>query len=124
MNSARPWNTHTVPLRPGGGAQRANRSDTPSGVLSVPVTTSSGIGLAGIETSVMGCFGRAGRRRAASRLIAAARAAQTFLYRSAPPAAAPRASLRGGEADEAVQAEVLDCFVAALLAMTDPDAAR
>src|ERR1041384_2629181 len=53
MYSVRPWNTHTVPLRFTGGAQRANRSSAPSGVLIVPVTTSSGTGLAGIETSVM-----------------------------------------------------------------------
>src|ERR1700730_415001 len=53
MNSARPWNRHTVPLRPGGVAHRAKRNETPSGVFKVPVTTSSGAGLAGIETSVM-----------------------------------------------------------------------
>ena len=46
-------NTHTVPLRPAGGAQRANRNSAPSGVLMMPLTTSSGTGLAGIETSVM-----------------------------------------------------------------------
>src|SRR5262249_795550 len=49
--SLRPGNTHTVPLRPGGGAQRANRSTAPSGVLTVPTTTPSGTGLAGMETS-------------------------------------------------------------------------
>jgi hypothetical protein len=48
MNSVRPWNTQTVPRRPGGGAQRANRSATPSGVFSVPTTQSSGTGLAGM----------------------------------------------------------------------------
>src|SRR5436190_21777258 len=53
MDSPRPANTQTVPLRPAGGAQRANRSSAPSGVLIVPLTTSSGTGLAGIETSVM-----------------------------------------------------------------------
>src|SRR5262245_15310886 len=53
MNSARPGNRHTVPLRPGGGAQRAKRSDTPSGVFSIPLTTSSGTGLAGSETRSM-----------------------------------------------------------------------
>ena len=37
----------TVPLRPAGGSQRAKRSDTPSGVLSVPVTTPSGTGIGG-----------------------------------------------------------------------------
>jgi hypothetical protein len=45
--------TQTVPLRSAGGAQRANRSLAPSGVVIEPVTTSSGAGLAGIETSVM-----------------------------------------------------------------------
>src|SRR3569833_561576 len=53
MNSARPCNTTTVPLRPGGGAQRAKRKLTPSGVLIAPVTTWSGTGLAGMETSFM-----------------------------------------------------------------------
>ena len=43
----------TVPLRPGGGAQRAKRSSTRSGVFSVPVTTSSGTGLAGMDMSFM-----------------------------------------------------------------------
>ncbi len=38
---------------PAGGAHRANRSSAPSGVLMVPLTTFSGTGLAGIETSVM-----------------------------------------------------------------------
>src|SRR5215471_18594969 len=52
--SLRPVKTHTVPLRPAGGAQRAKRSSAPSGVLMVPETTSSGTGLEGIETSVMG----------------------------------------------------------------------
>src|SRR5258708_32657498 len=55
MNSARPWNRHTVPLRPGGGAHRAKRNETPSGVFKVPDTTSSGAGLAGIEMRVMTC---------------------------------------------------------------------
>src|SRR5262249_708489 len=54
MNSARPPNKHTVPLRPGGGAQRANRSETPSEVFIAPVTTFSGTGLAGIEMSFIG----------------------------------------------------------------------
>ena len=40
-------------LAPGRRRQRAKRSDTPSGVFSVPVTTLSGTGLAGIETSFM-----------------------------------------------------------------------
>src|SRR4051812_7398978 len=53
MNSARPVNRQTVPLRPGGGAQRAKRMSTPSRVLSMPLTTSSGTGLAGMETRVM-----------------------------------------------------------------------
>ena len=52
------WKTQTVPLRPAGGAQRAKRSSAPSGVRMVPVTTSSGTGLAGIETSVMGEWSR------------------------------------------------------------------
>jgi hypothetical protein len=51
--SPRPVKTQTVPLRPAGGAQRAKRNSAPSGVLMVPLTTSSGTGLAGIETSVM-----------------------------------------------------------------------
>jgi hypothetical protein len=51
--SLRPVKTQTVPLRPAGGAQRAKRNSAPSGVLMVPETTSSGTGLAGIETSVM-----------------------------------------------------------------------
>src|SRR5260221_8082478 len=51
--SPRPVTTQTVPLRPAGGAHRANRNSAPSGVLMVPATTSSGTGLAGIETSVM-----------------------------------------------------------------------
>src|SRR3954468_24296720 len=66
MNSARPWMMQTVPLRPGGGCQRAKRRLTPSRVLSMPVTTSSGTGLAGIETRSM----KFDRSRAAS-LIAA-----------------------------------------------------
>src|SRR5262249_17782766 len=53
MNSARPCRTTTVPLRPGGGAQRAKRRLTPSEVLIAPATTSSGTGLAGMETSFM-----------------------------------------------------------------------
>src|ERR1700730_12727752 len=53
MNSARLWKRHAVPLRPAGGAKRAKRNETPSGVFKVPVTTSSGTGLAGIETRVM-----------------------------------------------------------------------
>src|SRR4051812_11901058 len=53
MNSPRPVNTHTVPLWPAGGAHRANRNSTPSGVLMVPAVAPSGTGLAGIETSVM-----------------------------------------------------------------------
>ena len=53
MYSARPCSTTTVPLRPAGGAQRAKRKVTPSGVLMLPVTTSSGAGLAGMETSFM-----------------------------------------------------------------------
>src|SRR6202140_388263 len=44
---------HTVPRRPAGGSQRAKRSATPSGVLSVPATKLSGTGFAGIETSFM-----------------------------------------------------------------------
>src|ERR1700730_2755368 len=44
---------HTVPLRPGGGCQRANRIEMPSGVLSMPVTAPSGTGLAGMEMSFM-----------------------------------------------------------------------
>src|SRR4051794_18124775 len=43
----------TVPLRLAGGAHRAKRISTPSGVLNVPETASSGTGLAGIETSDM-----------------------------------------------------------------------
>src|SRR5262249_3574235 len=58
MNSARQGNRQTVPLRPGGGAQRAKRSETPSRVLTVPVTTPSGTGLAGMETRFMGEGGR------------------------------------------------------------------
>ncbi len=50
---ARPVKTQTVPLRLAGGAQRAKRNSAPSGVVMVPETTSSGTGLAGIETSVM-----------------------------------------------------------------------
>ena len=53
MNSARPCSSTTVPLRPGGGAQRAKRNFTPSRVLMVPVTTLSGTGLAGMEMSFM-----------------------------------------------------------------------
>src|SRR5262245_2396661 len=53
MNSARPCRTTTVPLRPGGGAQRAKRKLTPSEVLITPVTASSGTGLAGVETRFM-----------------------------------------------------------------------
>ena len=37
IGSLRPVNTHTVPLRPAGGAQRAKRNSAPSGVLMVPV---------------------------------------------------------------------------------------
>jgi hypothetical protein len=46
---------HTVPRRPAGGSQRAKRKETPSGVLSAPVTTPSGIGFAGIVISFIGC---------------------------------------------------------------------
>ena len=53
MYSARPCNSTTVPLRPGGGSKRAKRSETPSGVLTAPVTTWSGTGLAGMEMSFM-----------------------------------------------------------------------
>ena len=53
MYSARPCSTTTVPLRPGGGAKRAKRKVTPSGVWMLPVTTSSGTGLAGMEMSFM-----------------------------------------------------------------------
>src|SRR6185295_15268657 len=44
----------TVPRRPGGGAHRAVRSVTPSGVFSIASTAPSGTGLAGIETSFIG----------------------------------------------------------------------
>src|SRR2546430_11924329 len=53
MNSLRPVKTHTVPLPPAGASQRAKRNSTPSGVVILPVTTSSGTGLPGIETSFM-----------------------------------------------------------------------
>src|SRR6185437_4816222 len=59
MVSPRPVNTQTVPLRPAGGAQRAKRSSAPSGVRIVPLTTLSGTGFAGIETSVMRGIGQA-----------------------------------------------------------------
>ncbi len=61
MNSARPGSTSTVPLRPSGGAQRAKRNATPSGVLKIPVTAPSGTGFAGVEMSVIGAAGAAGR---------------------------------------------------------------
>ncbi len=60
MNSARPWNRQTVPLRPGGGCQRAKRRLTPSRALIVPETTSSGTGLAGMETRIHGHVEAAG----------------------------------------------------------------
>src|ERR1043166_388547 len=41
----------TVPRRPGGGCQRAKRSDTPSGVFKQSVTKLSGTGLAEMEMS-------------------------------------------------------------------------
>jgi hypothetical protein len=47
-------------LDPFGGYQRAKRSETPSGVLSVPVTMPSGTGFAGIETSFTGSGGLRG----------------------------------------------------------------
>src|SRR5580704_14116970 len=56
IHSLRPWQMQTVPRRPAGGCQRAKRIDTPSGVLSMPVTKLSGTGLAGIETSFMEGF--------------------------------------------------------------------
>src|SRR5262245_52107654 len=59
--SLRPVKMQTVPLRPDGGDQRAKRSSAPSTVLMVPVTTFSGTGLAGIETSVM--VGSVGQKR-------------------------------------------------------------
>jgi hypothetical protein len=62
MNSARPCSSTTVPLRPGGGAQRAKRKLTPSGVLMAPVTTWSGTGLAGVETSFMTAAGAVQQR--------------------------------------------------------------
>jgi len=60
IHSLRPGRMHTVPRRPAGGNQRANRSETPSGVLSVPVTMHSGTGFAGIETSFTGSGGLRG----------------------------------------------------------------
>src|SRR5215467_10690098 len=59
MNSMRPWNRQTVPLRLDGGAgQRANLSEAPSGVLTTPDTAPSGTGLAGMETSFIGGYFR------------------------------------------------------------------
>jgi hypothetical protein len=46
----------TVPLHPGGGAQRAYLMDTPSGVFIMPVTAPSGTELVGIETSLIDKF--------------------------------------------------------------------
>src|ERR1043166_5652656 len=57
MNSARPGKTHSVPLRPGGGSQRANLIPTSSGVRSMPTVAPSGAGLAGIETRSIGRLG-------------------------------------------------------------------
>src|SRR5260370_24262093 len=57
MNSARPGSTSSVPLRPWGGAQRAKRNATPSGVLRTPVTAPSGTGFAGVEMSVIRAAG-------------------------------------------------------------------
>src|ERR1700678_1969080 len=53
IHSVRPGKMQTVPRRPGGGAKRAKRNCTPSGVFSMPVTAPSGTGLAGMETSFM-----------------------------------------------------------------------
>jgi hypothetical protein len=41
-----------------GRIKRTKRSATPSGVLSIPVTASSGTGFAGMETSFIGTSGR------------------------------------------------------------------
>ena len=57
MNSARPGSTSSVPLRPWGGAQRAKRNATPSGVLRTPVTAPSGTGFAGVEMRVIELLG-------------------------------------------------------------------
>src|SRR4051794_24764545 len=54
MNSARPAKTHSVPLRPGGGAKRAKRKSAPSAVFTVPTVAPSGTGFAGIEINCMG----------------------------------------------------------------------
>src|SRR5450432_3147743 len=53
MNSPRPVKTQTVPLALSGQSQRAKRNSTPSGVLTLPVTASSGPGLSGMATSFM-----------------------------------------------------------------------
>src|SRR5215475_2591137 len=46
---------HTVPLRPdGGGGQRVNLIEIPSGVFRTPTTAPAGTGLAGMETSFIG----------------------------------------------------------------------
>ena len=74
MYSLRPVKTQTVPLRLAGGAHREKRNSAPSGVLIVPDTTSSGTGLAGIETSVMEA-NRLGRKRRKSRVRAREKAA-------------------------------------------------
>src|SRR5580658_6502585 len=58
IHSVRPGRMQTVPRRPAGGAKRANRKCTPSGVFNMPVTASSGTGLAGMETSFIGGFDR------------------------------------------------------------------
>src|ERR1700719_488097 len=49
----------TVPLHPdGGGGQRENLIEIPSGVFRIPITAPSGTGLAGMETSFIRTYFR------------------------------------------------------------------
>src|SRR3984893_17900883 len=49
----------TVPLHPdGGGGQRENLMEIPSGVFRIPTTAASGTGLAGMETSFIRTYFR------------------------------------------------------------------
>ena len=62
---------HHMLLRLAGGCQRAKRSSAPSGVLMVPLTTLSGTGLAGMETSVMRTVGLGPGRNRNGRILGA-----------------------------------------------------
>ncbi len=63
MNSVRPWNTQTVPLRPAGGGKRAKRNSRPSEVLMVPSRPPRAPDWRGWKRGSWGASRRGGRRR-------------------------------------------------------------